>query len=419
MSIYGLIIGAAIILGIELLRKKTLLFSNLDYLFISFLALLGARIVFLLHNIEEIQNQTVRIFHIWDGGLAFYGALLGILLALWILSLRKKVKLFELSDTLFVFLPLIQAIGRIGNYFNNELYGKPSKLPWAIEIPLEKRLQGYEQYTTFHPVFLYESLSLLLLFFFLLKTPVKKKGLLTGLYFVGYATIRLLMNTIRIDKEYIIGIETSNFFSCIFFVIGSLLILSISSMKYRKAIANFFSKIVMIGLIVFAAITFGIHTQLSLLPLLVLITFTFLAPISAIILFNILGITSDINITKREERPRLFLTIFASLLISLITSIYLGNSTLIIIYSIVNLTFILGFFITLFWKISYHMIWSTLSIFTAIYLLNNDYYYLLFALLPFIAWSRVELKRHTYPQVILGTLLPLFCIFLVLTFLKF
>lgn len=419
MNIYGLIIGIAIVFGIELLRKKTNLFSYLEYLFIGLLALLGARIVFLLHNIEGIQEGTVRILNIWNGGLAFYGALLGILLALWIISLRKNAPLIKLSDTLLVFLPLIQAIGRIGNYFNNELYGKPSQLPWAIEIPLEKRLTGYESYETFHPVFLYESLLLLLLFFALLKTSSQQKGLLTGIYFIGYAMIRLLMNTIRIDREYIMGIETSDFFSGIFFIIGTLLILNLLDMKYKKAIANFFSKIVMIGLIIFAAITFGIHTQLPPLPLLVLITFTFLVPISVIMLFNVLGITSDINVTKREERPRLFLTILASLLISLITSIYLGNSTLIIIYLIVNLTFIFGLLITLFWKISYHMIWSTLSIFIVIYLLNNEYTYLLLALLPFMVWSRVELKRHTYPQVILGTLLPLLCIFLVLTFLKF
>ena len=421
MSIYGLIIGISIILAIELLKRKTTLFSYAEYLLLSIFALIGARVMFLIHNITEIQSGSIGIFNIWDGGLAFFGGLIGILFGLAIFSARKNTPFLKLSDTVLPFLPLIQAMGRIGNYFNHELYGKPSQLPWAIEIPIEERLVGYEQYETFHPAFLYESLLSLTLFFLLYKISMTKtaKGLLTGIYLIGYSVIRLLINSVRIDKEYIMGIETSDFFSCIFFVLGVILILNISKMKVKEKVAFFFSRVVMIVLVFFAAITISLQTNLSNINLAILIIFTFLLPISTILLFNILGLSSDINVTKREERPKLFAILLIFFLISLFTSIYIGNQQLIIICSVTNLTFILGFLITFYWKISYHMIWSTLSIFSVIYLLNTQFTYLLLFVLPFMAWSRVILKRHTYLQVIAGTLLPLLCILLVLTLIKF
>ena len=231
MSIYGLIIGIAVVLGIEVIRRKT----NLKeiYLLIPLIfALLGARALYLLHNIEEILAGQVKIFNVWDGGLALFGALIGILLGIYIISKLVKQPFLKLSDKFFTYIPLIQAFGRIGNYFNKELYGKPTSLPWAIEIPQENRLQGYENYTTFHPTFLYESILNLILFALLiyLSKKVKADGILLSLYFIGYSLIRLLLNRVRIDGEYLLGIETSDLLSVIFLIIGIVLI----SVKYRR-----------------------------------------------------------------------------------------------------------------------------------------------------------------------------------------
>ena len=231
MSIYGLIIGIAVVLGIEVIRRKT----NLKeiYLLIPLIfAFLGARALYLLHNIEEILAGQVKIFNVWDGGLALFGALIGILLGIYIISKLVKQPFLKLSDKFFTYIPLIQAFGRIGNYFNKELYGKPTSLPWAIEIPQENRLQGYENYTTFHPTFLYESILNLILFALLiyLSKKVKADGILLSLYFIGYSLIRLLLNRVRIDGEYLLGIETSDLLSVIFLIIGIVLI----SVKYRR-----------------------------------------------------------------------------------------------------------------------------------------------------------------------------------------
>jgi phosphatidylglycerol:prolipoprotein diacylglycerol transferase len=231
MSIYGLIIGIAVVVGIEIVQKQINL-KEIHLLIPIILALIGARALYLLHNIEEILAGQIKIFNVWDGGLALFGALIGILLGTYIISKLLKRSFLKLSDTFFTYIPLLQAFGRIGNYFNNELYGKPTNLPWAIEIPQENRLQGYENFSTFHPTFLYEGILNLILFAVLIyfSKKVKADGILLSIYLIGYSLIRLLLNRIRIDGEYIFGIETSDLLSVIFLIIGIVLI----SLRYRR-----------------------------------------------------------------------------------------------------------------------------------------------------------------------------------------
>jgi len=108
-----------------------------------------------------------------------------------------------------------------------------------------------------------------------------------------------------------------------------------------------------------------------------------------------------------------------SFAIALYIAINSSSTLLIVIFSTLNITFFLGFVITLFWKISFHMIWSILATFFIIYSLQTPQSYLLILFIPLIAWSRLQLKRHSLLQVVAGTLLTLTCIFLVLTFIKF
>jgi phosphatidylglycerol---prolipoprotein diacylglyceryl transferase len=229
MSIYGFIIGIALIVGIELSRRTIKDLSFKDILLVLTLTLIGARALFILHNLDEVADSTISIFALSDGGLAFYGALVGLLLSLIIISKLKGIKVFKVTDSVLLFLPLIQSIGRLGNYFNHELYGYPSNLFWAIYIPLERRVSGFEQYTHFHPVFLYESILNLISFFFLLyiSCRYKHKGLITALYLINYSIIRLIINRLRIDKEYILFIETSDLFSVIFLIVGITILIKI------------------------------------------------------------------------------------------------------------------------------------------------------------------------------------------------
>lgn len=417
MSIYGLLIGICVVIGFELIRKKIPRFTILDSLLLILSALIGSRILFLLHNIEEIQSEIVKPFNLWDGGLAIYGAIFGILLAIIVIAKRKDINFFEISDPILLYLPLLQSIGRIGNYFNKELYGIPTNLPWAIEIPIENRLPGYEQYSLFHPTFAYEAILNILLFLSLKYLSKKNiKGAISGVYLIGYSLIRLLINLLRVDKEYFLLIETSDLFSGIFLGLGLLILIMISDNKWKKKLARFFSRPVMLFLIVLASIVFVTESSITTTYAYIISILTFVVPLATILLFKRLGIISDINATKREERPRLYIVMLISFLISLYITFLSGESSLITVFLVINLTFVIGFVITFFWKISYHMIWSVLSLFVIFYILQNPYTLLLVILLPFIAWSRIERKRHTLAQLIAGVVLPLICITLVLTF---
>ena len=102
--------------------------------------------------------HPLEILAIWNGGLGIYGALVGGALGLWLYTRRHRLDFWAWLDIAAPAIPLGQAIGRWGNFVNQELYGAPTTLPWAIYIPPEKRLPGYAAFAYYHPTFLYESL---------------------------------------------------------------------------------------------------------------------------------------------------------------------------------------------------------------------------------------------------------------------
>lgn len=421
MNIYGLLIGIGIVIGIELIKKFNKEITYLNILFMLLLTLIGARTLFLLHNIYEIKSGLINPIAIWDGGLAFYGGIIGLIVSILIISKYKKISFFKLTDSVFLFLPLIHSIGRIGNFFNYELYGKPTSLPWGIYIPKEYRDIFVIESTHFHPVFAYESilniLNFLLLIF--LKNKVKKEGILTAIYLINYSIIRLLMNTLRVDKEYFLQLETSDIFSVILLMSGILILILTMKNDIKNIFAKIISRVLTILLLLSAVISVLLNTDVTFNIKLLLGLFTFVVPILSMILLKVLGITSDLNVTKREERPKLFLPMGICFLISLVLSINSSSQILITVYTSLVISFVMGFLITLFWKISYHMIWSTLAIFFIIYSWQIPQLYYLLLLLPFIGWSRLHLKRHTLGQVIAGFLLTSLCILSVLTLIKF
>jgi prolipoprotein diacylglyceryl transferase len=123
------------------------------------LGLVGAR---LYHVATDWQLyfgaglDPVRALYVWEGGLGIWGAIAGGALGAWWVCHRRGVPFPAMADALAPSLAIAQAIGRLGNWFNQELFGAPTTLPWALEIDPEHRPDGYEQYATFHPTFLYE-----------------------------------------------------------------------------------------------------------------------------------------------------------------------------------------------------------------------------------------------------------------------
>jgi prolipoprotein diacylglyceryl transferase len=103
-------------------------------------------------------REPVTALYVWQGGLGIWGAIALGALGAWIGARRAGIKFAPFADALAPGVVLAQAIGRWGNWFNQELYGRPTSLPWGLEIDPENRVEGYEDQATFHPTFLYESL---------------------------------------------------------------------------------------------------------------------------------------------------------------------------------------------------------------------------------------------------------------------
>jgi prolipoprotein diacylglyceryl transferase len=177
--------------------------------------LIGGRIYFLITTPSQIPPHWWGPFAIWQGGLGIWGGIAGgVLGGLYFLRYRKHMSRADMARLMDVAAPgllVAQSIGRIGNYFNQELFGKPTSLPWGLEISPAHRPPGYGQYATFHPTFLYEIIWNLLLAVFLIvlgeKRRIKPPGLF-ALYVAGYSAFRVFEETVRIDYSvYILGMR--------------------------------------------------------------------------------------------------------------------------------------------------------------------------------------------------------------------
>ncbi len=172
--------------------------------------LIGARIYDIGLEWQYFISHPLDIFKIWRGGLAIHGAIIGGLIALWLFTKKYGHKFWQLAAIVATVLPLGQAIGRWGNYFNQELFGYPTNLPWGIPIDPLHRPWQYLNYEYFHPTFLYESIGSLMIFaiLFILHYAYIKKNkinnslylILNTLYFLLYSVLRFTTEFIRIDS---------------------------------------------------------------------------------------------------------------------------------------------------------------------------------------------------------------------------
>lgn len=162
-------------------------------------------------------THPIAMLSSWKGGLGIPGAIIGGILGLYIFSRRRKVSLSLLLDACSPGVALAQAIGRWGNYINQELYGPPTDLPWGITIRPENRIHGYEQFERFHPLFLYESIwnlanSLFLLWLWRRHGDKMKQGDLFIVYIITYPIGRFLLEFLRLDYVPLWGINFNQFF---------------------------------------------------------------------------------------------------------------------------------------------------------------------------------------------------------------
>ncbi|MGQ4646386.1 prolipoprotein diacylglyceryl transferase [Lyngbya aestuarii] len=211
---YGLLIASAVLIGVSLsmylARRRNV---NPDFLadlaiWLVLAAIPCARIYYVLFQWEEYAQRPEDIIAIWKGGIAIHGAILGGVLAAIVFARLKNISVWLLADLVAPSLILGQAIGRWGNFFNSEAFGRPSNLPWKLYIPLRQRPLEYINFEYFHPTFLYESLWNLLVFGLLVTLffrdlrgkPRLKVGTLALVYMVGYSAGRVWIEGFRTDS---------------------------------------------------------------------------------------------------------------------------------------------------------------------------------------------------------------------------
>jgi prolipoprotein diacylglyceryl transferase len=167
-------------------------------------------------------RNPVDALKIWEGGLGVWGAIAGGVLGAWLVARRRQIRFLPLLDALAPGLLVAQAIGRLGNWFNQELFGRPTTLPWALEIDPEYRPAGFEQFDTFHPTFLYElvwNLAAAVVLVLLDRRLRLGHGKVFALYVLLYTAGRFWIEALRIDTvTQIAGFRLNNYTSLILFL---------------------------------------------------------------------------------------------------------------------------------------------------------------------------------------------------------
>ena len=165
--------------------------------------IIGARFYHVITDWGRFSGNWGEAFKIWKGGLGILGGVIVGYLAAMIYCKRANLDLRTVMDVVAPAIPLAQMIGRWGNWFNQELYGRPSELPWALEIDPENRPVQHLEQATFHPTFLYESLWNLMVVLALIKIDRMKRltaGMLFIVYFALYSIGRIWVEALRIDE---------------------------------------------------------------------------------------------------------------------------------------------------------------------------------------------------------------------------
>ena len=211
---YGIFIAVAFLtsyfLGERIAKRNNLnvdVFNDLIF-YILISGVLFARLYFVLLSWDYFKDHISEIPKIWLGGQSIHGGILGTIIAVLIYSKVKKISFYSYIDLFSVMAPLGQAIGRWGNFFNNEAFGKPvveigKPYLYRLYIPLEYRPENYINYKYFHPTFLYESIIDFIIFIFLYRNYSKwktKAGKTFWVYLLFYSIIRFFLEFLRVDS---------------------------------------------------------------------------------------------------------------------------------------------------------------------------------------------------------------------------
>ena len=200
--------------------------------------IVGGRLYFDLTSSNLVPDHWWGPFAIWEGGLGIWGGIAAGTLAGLLVLRRRRASIPRFLDAAAPALLVGQAIGRIGNYFNQELFGGPTNLPWGLQISPAHRPPGYAQFATFQPTFLYELTWNLGLAAFLIwlghHRKIRPPGLF-ALYVTGYSAFRLFEELLRVDPaDYVLGFRLNFFVACALTLVGAAWFVAIQR-RDRKA----------------------------------------------------------------------------------------------------------------------------------------------------------------------------------------
>lgn len=214
---YGILIGAAMLLGVYISYRRAEGFGIPQERILDFsiaclpAAVIGARAWYVIFNWSYYQGDIVKILNVRHGGLAFHGGLIFAVVTAFLLCKKWKINTWSLVDLVAPVIALGQAIGRWGNYFNQEAHGIATNLPWAIEVDGQM----------VHPTFLYESVWCFILFIVLMKLSSSRKfdGQIFLLYGMLYSVERFFVEWLRTDSLMICGFRTAQLVSIIAIIV--------------------------------------------------------------------------------------------------------------------------------------------------------------------------------------------------------
>lgn len=244
---YGIIMALSLTLGVftaETVTQKFYKDLNPEIIYdisphIILGAILGARIYYCLLSFPYYLKNPSEIIQIWHGGISIHGAIIGGLISGIIYAKRHKLPILKLCDIFSYGLVLGQALGRWGNFFNSEAFGRPTESFLKLYIPIYKRPLQYLQYDYFHPTFLYECILdlcvFLILFFVIRKFAKNIDGIVFFSYLILYSIVRIIVEQVRIDSVLdIYGIPVAQIVSVLLIFIGIIGIVTLNKRNKKQ-----------------------------------------------------------------------------------------------------------------------------------------------------------------------------------------
>lgn len=226
---YGILMALGFLIGFLIVRKlaKYRYISKKDvedyFIYVIIFAIVGARILHVIQNWSFYSSDLLSILYIWKGGLAFHGGFIAVVIVTLIFCKKRKIHFYDLTDVSVIPLALGLAIGRIGNFINQEMYGRLTDLPWGVEYDV---VEGKR-----HPVQLYESLKNLFIFivlFVIFKIKTLRRGVIFWSFVGMYSVLRFFAEFIRDQSSWLWGLTMAQWFSIILGILAGIMLIRLT-----------------------------------------------------------------------------------------------------------------------------------------------------------------------------------------------